>query len=93
MALLSPIHVVVHGGAKGADVMADKACHEVGVHTACVRALWAIHDKSAGHIRNAVMLDAFQPSLVIAFSENTPGTRGCIAMAEERNIEVEVHYR
>lgn len=84
--------IVIHGGAQGADTIAGKACHEEGIHTACVRALWSHFDKRAGHIRNQVMID-LQPDLVIAFTTGSPGTAGTIELAERRGIEVEVHRR
>lgn len=81
---------VMHGGADGADSIAEQICRRLGVHTLVVKALWAQHGRSAGPIRNRVMLD-FMPSLVLAFHEdleNSKGTKDCVEGALARNIAV-----
>lgn len=86
---LPPGSIVIHGGARGADLLADQAARAHGFHTAAMYALWRAYGKSAGHHRNRAMLD-LEPELVIAFSLGTPGTNGTIGEARRRGIPVEV---
>lgn len=81
--------LVIHGGATGADAIADSVARGLGFHVAIVRPLWDIHGRSAGHVRNGVMLD-LQPDLVIAFTLGTSGTAGTLSRARKRGIPVEV---
>lgn len=83
----TPISVIVHGGATGADTLA-----RVWAYRNCVPAIdfpanWDADGKAAGPIRNAKMLKVGQPDLVVAF----PGGRGTddmIARAERAGVEV-----
>lgn len=87
---LGPKDIVIHGGAVGADRLAEQAARQLGHHTAEVRPLWDHFGKRAGHIRNAAMLD-LQPDLVLAFQRNgSKGTQGTIDEARKRGVEVEV---
>jgi hypothetical protein len=81
--------IVIHGGAKGADSMAGQAATLRGLHVAVVYPLWEHYGKSAGHRRNATMLD-LEPHRVIAFTLGTGGTQGTIDDARRRGIPVEV---
>jgi SLOG family YspA-like protein len=80
--------LVILGGAKGADAIAEEMARARGLHTAVVRALWTYGSK-AGPIRNRVMLD-LEPDLVLAFSNGTKGTQDTIDEARRRGIAVEV---
>lgn len=71
----TPIRVLVHGGASGADAHAA-AWAEDWVHTVGYWADWATHGRAAGPIRNQKMLDEQRPDLVVAF----PGGRGTADM-------------
>lgn len=66
---------IVHGGARGADVLAETVAMECGIRVEPHPALWALHGKAAGPIRNREMLDA-GADLVLAF----PGGRGTAHM-------------
>lgn len=82
----TPITLVIHGGANGADTLAGIWCRERGIPYAAVPALWDFYGKAAGPRRNAVML-TLDPDLVAAF----PGGRGTANMVEQakgRQIEV-----
>jgi hypothetical protein len=81
--------IVIHGGAKGADQLAGQAATLRGLHSAVVYPMWERYGRSAGHIRNAAMLD-LEPDVVIAFSLGTNGTQGTIDEARRRGIPVEV---
>ncbi len=79
---------VRHGGANGADSLADRWCHSTE-HTAVpVFAEWDKFGKAAGGIRNQAMLDMKPPvKLVVAF----PGGRGTADMvrrAKRAGVEV-----
>ncbi len=78
---------IIHGGAWGADQLADDwaAFREVPRRT--FLADWETHGKKAGPMRNQRMLDEGRPNLVIAF----PGARGTADMvrrAKEARIPV-----
>lgn len=64
--------MVIHGGAPGADRMADLWARMYGVERMTFPADWNRHGRAAGPIRNQQMLDEGKPDLVIAF----PGGRG-----------------
>lgn len=81
-----PKHVV-HGGARGADAMAEEWAHRMALYVTAVEADWRKHGNAAGPIRNQEMLDKHKPSLVVAF----PGGRGTADMvrrAREAGIDV-----
>lgn len=84
---LSPDDIVIHGGAKGADLLADSFARASGIHTARVDALWGIHGPGAGPIRNGIMLTRLNPDVVIAFPGGR-GTKDCIKQAEKLAIAV-----
>jgi hypothetical protein len=67
---------VVTGGARGADALAATWARDYGVSLAEYPADWRTHRRAAGPIRNAAMLAAESPDLVIAF----PGGRGTADM-------------
>ena len=70
--------VIIQGGARGADKLAETWANESQLP--CVRhpAEWTTYGKSAGPIRNQAMLDMWQPDIVLAF----PGGRGTADMVE-----------
>lgn len=73
--------VVVHGGATGADAIANAwafAQRAAGreVYVECYPAEWAKYGKAAGPIRNQKMLMETSPDLVLAF----PGGKGTADM-------------
>lgn len=88
--------VLVHGGARGADSIADNVWRIWMLNTALAtpeihRADWDRYGKSAGHRRNAEMIAA-GADVVLAFPLGaSPGTRGCIALAEKAGVPVVVY--
>ncbi|HEY9678699.1 MAG TPA: SLOG family protein [Drouetiella sp.] len=80
------IDIVIQGGATGADSVARSWAISRGIHSAEVKALWGIYQKSSGPIRNNAML-LLKPDLVIAFPGG-PGTRDMVKKATARGIEV-----
>ena len=82
--------LVMHGGARGADELAQKACDELGIATYVLEPLWAIHGKAAGVKRNEALL-AGEPDVVLAFWDgSSPGTGHAIKAARRRGIRVEL---
>lgn len=79
--------VVIHGGATGADTLADRWARRVGAEVIRRPANWARHGGMAGPLRNAEMLE-LKPNLVIAF----PGGKGTADMmrrARKAGVPVE----
>jgi hypothetical protein len=90
--------VLIHGGASGADVIADDAARFQGGGWLIERTSyfdWL--DKRGGHVRNAMMLDKLKVyqkygyiCSVEAFSLGTPGTEGMIKIATKAGFAVHV---
>lgn len=81
------IEMLIHGGARGADLMAGAWAQERGIHTARVDALWDVLGKRcAGPRRNEAML-RLAPDGVIAFPGGT-GTAHMVGIAREACIPV-----
>lgn len=84
------ITMLIHGGAKGADVLADAWAKSQGIHTARVDALWTYFGKKAGFERNAAML-LLQPKGCVAFPGGK-GTKMMVEMCLHHNIPVWFPY-
>jgi hypothetical protein len=74
----TPITRLIHGAARGADLLAAAWAVSRNVPAGAFRAEWAKHGKSAGFIRNARMLRDGRPGLVMAF----PGGKGTAHMVK-----------
>ena len=86
-----PDLVIAHGGAKGADSIADSVARTLGIPIMRFQANWQRDGKAAGPIRNKTMFHVFQPDYVLAFSghfETSRGTRHMAAYALSRNCQV-----
>ena len=59
---------VVHGGASGADTMAQFWAGFNGLPIEVYHANWKKHGKAAGPIRNQRMIDEAKPDVVVAFA-------------------------
>lgn len=82
--------IIVHGGAKGADALAEDAAKQLGMTTEVHFAEWERLGRSAGPNRNEQMLDS-KPDLVLAFWDGSSrGTKHCIEGARKRGLPVEV---
>lgn len=86
-----PLHVtVVHGGANGADAIAEEYAMRIGWATEVHVADWQKHGLSAGPIRNQAMVDA-GADVCLAFPVGeSKGTRDCIKRARAAGIHVQV---
>lgn len=70
------ISLIIHGGARGADELADRWAMESGSAIKVFYAQWDLRGRFAGMIRNQQMLKEGKPDLVVAF----PGGRGTADM-------------
>ncbi len=70
------IACVIHGGATGADMLADRWASERRIPREAYFAEWKRFGKAAGVLRNQRMLDEGRPDVVVAF----PGGRGTADM-------------
>lgn len=68
----TPITLLIHGGAHGADTLAGRWAKANNVPTAVYRAQWKAHGPIAGPIRNQLMLEDAKPTAYLDF----PGGRG-----------------
>lgn len=83
--------VVVHGGARGADMIAGEIAREFGCMIEVHPADWQAHGKAAGPIRNAHMVK-LGADVCLAFPlGESRGTRHCMHMAEAAGIPVKVY--
>lgn len=79
---------LVHGGARGADLIASDWAPALGFSQEEHPAYWNNHGKAAGHIRNWEMVKA-GADICLAFPlGESRGTRGCMKLAEAEGILV-----
>lgn len=84
-----PNVVLIHGGAKGADLLADQWGVTNWLKIEEYKADWNTYGKSAGMIRNRQMLEEGKPDLVVAFpTKKSVGTWGMVKIAREAGVEV-----
>jgi predicted Rossmann-fold nucleotide-binding protein len=83
----TPIDVLIHGCAKGADALAARWAYLVGVRERGFGADWETHGRAAGPIRNQAMLDEGKPDLVVAFPGGA-GTADMVRRAAAAGITV-----
>jgi hypothetical protein len=80
---------IIHGGARGADSIADEVARDMNYHIERVPADWS-KGKSAGVLRNLQMLD-MEPAIVLAFWDGqSRGTLHTISEATRRGIPVRI---
>lgn len=84
------ITLVIHGGASGADSLADEWAKGQGIHRAKVEALWDYYNKAAGPIRNKHMV-MLNPDLIVVFPGGS-GTDHMIDTAEAKGLKVRRVY-
>src|SRR5262245_16043033 len=81
-----PFTLLIHGGAKGADLLAMEWAVRNSVDSRSFPADWDTHGPAAGPIRNSQMI-AEQPDLVVAF-QGGRGTQDTVTKARAAGIEV-----
>lgn len=80
--------IVIHGGARGADHLAEKAARARGLEVETWPAPWDEYGKAAGYIRNQDMVNA-GADLCYAFPlELSKGTWDCVKRARKAGIPV-----
>ena len=52
-----PVHLLLHGGARGADAAIARAAHQLGWSALVMPAEWRRHGRAAGPIRNRELLE------------------------------------
>jgi hypothetical protein len=81
------IHIIIHGGARGADSEAAQWADLRQIQSWRFPADWKTHGKAAGPIRNQQMIDDGNPDLVVAFPGGK-GTEDMKARARAAGVEV-----
>ncbi len=83
---LPTIDLLIHGAARGADLIAEDWAKTNQVNYVGIPAKWKRYKNSAGPIRNKEMLN-FKPDLVIAFPGGK-GTADMVSKADNAGISV-----
>jgi len=65
-----PVHLLLHGGARGADAAIGRAAHQLGWSALVMPAQWQLHGRAAGPIRNRELLEQ---AVARAVSHSSPG--------------------
>lgn len=78
---------LVHGGARGADTLAEGWAFMRGVPVRRFLPEWTRYGRAAGPRRNAEMLTEEKPSLVVAFPGGS-GTADMVRQARAAGVEV-----
>jgi hypothetical protein len=82
---------VIHGGARGADTIADVIARHFGCLVKRYPADWKRYGRSAGHRRNAEMV-SLGADICLGFPlGESRGTRGCMTLAHNAGIPVITH--
>lgn len=79
--------VIIHGNARGADLLADQYAREKSLRVLSFPADWNLHGKRAGPIRNIKMLTESQPHVIIAFKGGN-GTAHMVRIGKEAGVPV-----
>lgn len=85
----TPVSVVIHGSAPGADTLADSWAQERLIPCQRFPAAWTMLGRAAGPIRNARMLTEGKPDAVLAFPGND-GTADMVRKARSAGVPVTV---
>lgn len=77
--------VLIHGAARGADSIAARLAHAMGIEVLAFPADWERYGRAAGTLRNQRMLDEGRPEWAILFADHIAtsyGTRDMLRRAE-----------
>jgi hypothetical protein len=77
---------IIHGGADGADTLAEEYCEEYGIPSMVMFPRWTKFNKAAGTIRNRWMIEFGQPTMALAFPGGT-GTANMVSQLRKAGIE------
>lgn len=78
---------LIHGAAKGADSIAAEWAEERGIPSTAYPADWETYGRSAGAIRNKLMLTEGKPHAIIAFKGGR-GTQNMIQQGKKAGVPV-----
>lgn len=91
---LQPGDVVIHGGQRGADQLADRQARVRGIAVFSIEAEWNKLGGQAGPIRNQRLIDEGKPTEAHAFPlPSSRGTWDCVNRCKTAGIPVTVHGR
>jgi hypothetical protein len=65
------VHLLLHGGARGADAAIGRAAQQLGWSSAVMPAQWQLHGRAAGPIRNRELLEQ---AIAKAVAHTSPGS-------------------
>jgi predicted Rossmann-fold nucleotide-binding protein len=69
------VHLLLHGGARGADAAIARAAHQLGWCSLVMPAHWQQHGRAAGPIRNRELL---QQAIARAVAHSSPGSMASV---------------
>ena len=79
---------VIHGGANGADTIADGVARRLGMEVEIFYPNWSSQGRKAGFLRNQKMVEQ-KPDVVLAFQvQRSTGTQHTIDLAKAAGIPV-----
>lgn len=81
------VAVIIHGNARGADLLADQYAREKSIRVLPFPADWNLYGRRAGPIRNKLMLTESQPHVIIAFKGGN-GTAHMMKIGREAGVPV-----
>lgn len=86
---ISPIRLLIHGDATGADTLCKEWAESRGIPTEAhpvTKADWRKYGKAAGCLRNQAMLDQ-NPDILIAFPGGS-GTKDMLTRAKKTSLQI-----
>ena len=69
------VHLLLHGGARGADAVIARAAHQLGWCSLVMPAQWQQHGRAAGPIRNRELL---HQAIARAVAHSSPGSMASV---------------
>jgi hypothetical protein len=85
--------LIIHGGCRGADMIADELARLYEFDVLSVPAKWNKYGKRAGPLRNKEMIEKYKPTIVYLFTEDwqsSPGTNNMFMQARKAGIKVKI---
>jgi len=83
--------IIISGGAKGVDTLADKYAQK-NQHTMIIHcAMWDLHGKAAGPIRNKKIVDDCD-EMIVFWDGKSKGTRNSIKLAKESKKPIHIYW-
>lgn len=87
---LPPNSLVISGGARGVDTVAEQTARQCGLPVKIFPADWNKHGKQAGYLRNVQIVEA--ADYVVAFWDGeSKGTAHTIRIARQKGKRVEIN--